>query len=247
MIKTKHEGTQLFHILLNQYNEIAKHFCPKNNMGISIEKEIYDALISEHETNMKNLEQKWIDTKTVEYRLNDNSNYGIYNGFSQFDDVLNVHLKPILEKYSYISMEQICRHLNELDDLKKIAYDNYNPYPVSDPELKYADGTYKYNNEYREWLKKAVPAKQAEGYGLVPIEIIIKHVNNYLAQREEKENRSNQYTEKIIAKAKATGKDQELYHDSADCYDPHEECNTDIITTYVRPDGSTYQTRVHTY
>ncbi|HZK18929.1 MAG TPA: hypothetical protein VFD15_06400 [Clostridia bacterium] len=50
-----------------------------------------------------------------------------------------------------------------------------------------------------------------------------------------------------FAKAKATGKPVILYEFSVDCNDPNEDCDLDIITGYAMPDGTTKETRRHTW
>ena len=47
--------------------------------------------------------------------------------------------------------------------------------------------------------------------------------------------------------ARETGKKVELYRYSADCNDPNEDCNVDIITQYAMPDGSIKVERIHTW
>jgi hypothetical protein len=47
--------------------------------------------------------------------------------------------------------------------------------------------------------------------------------------------------------AKSTGKPVLLRQWAAECCDPHEECNTDIVTEYAMPDGSTTTERQHTW
>jgi hypothetical protein len=47
--------------------------------------------------------------------------------------------------------------------------------------------------------------------------------------------------------AKRTGKSIEITHWAADCNDPEEDCNTDIVTEWAMPDGSIKTTRQHTW
>ena len=50
-----------------------------------------------------------------------------------------------------------------------------------------------------------------------------------------------------LTEAKATGKPAKLDSHTEDCNDPREECNLDIVTRYVHPDGSIHSTRNHTW
>lgn len=68
--------------------------------------------------------------------------------------------------------------------------------------------------------------------------------------REEKEKEQAKKDAEIKAKyaeAKETGKPVEIQRFITDCNNPREECSTDIITVYAMPDGSTKETRTHTY
>lgn len=53
--------------------------------------------------------------------------------------------------------------------------------------------------------------------------------------------------EKIFAKAKETGEKQILETYSVECNDPDESCDVDNIIIYAMPDGTTKETRIHTY
>lgn len=68
-------------------------------------------------------------------------------------------------------------------------------------------------------------------------------------ETERKIKKENKEAERkaIFDKAKTTGEKQVLSHWSEDCNDPNEECNVDIIYVYAMPDGTTKQTRNHTW
>ena len=46
---------------------------------------------------------------------------------------------------------------------------------------------------------------------------------------------------------KETGEPQILESYSIECEDPLEECDTDIVTVYAMPDGTTQRTQNHTW
>lgn len=60
---------------------------------------------------------------------------------------------------------------------------------------------------------------------------------------EEKEKR----IQEAFAKAKETGRMQEIAHWIEDCNDPQEECDCDHMYKYAMPDGSTKTERNHTW
>ena len=60
--------------------------------------------------------------------------------------------------------------------------------------------------------------------------------------REEKERR-----ERLRKLAQETGEPQELYRYTDDCNDPKLDCDLDIITVYVYPDGHIGEERTHTF
>ena len=70
----------------------------------------------------------------------------------------------------------------------------------------------------------------------------VKEVEQRIEQQKETERIEN-----IITTAKATGERQVLKQYTVDCNDPHEECNTDIVTVWVMPDGGQTKTRQHTW
>lgn len=51
----------------------------------------------------------------------------------------------------------------------------------------------------------------------------------------------------FLEEAQRTGKPVKISRAVVECDDPDEECSADIVTTYIRPDGTTYTTRHHTY
>ncbi len=116
-------------------------------------------------------------------------------------------------------------------------------------------------------IRKAVDALKlefGESDGILPgIESSIYYITNeqynqiknWIDQEEsrikslakEKAKREEERRQAIFAKAKETGKKQVLNEWTEDCSDPREECNTDIITVWAMPDGSTKTTRQHTW
>jgi hypothetical protein len=63
------------------------------------------------------------------------------------------------------------------------------------------------------------------------------------------ENQANKEAKQaeIFELAKNTGQKQVLSTQMVDCNDPHEECSTDVITTYAMPDGTRSEVRNHTW
>ena len=116
-------------------------------------------------------------------------------------------------------------------------------------------------------IRKAVDALKlefGESDGILPgIESSIYYITNeqynqiknWIDQEEsrikslakEKAKREEERRQAIFAKAKETGKKQVLNEWAEDCSDPREECNTDIITVWAMPDGSTKTIRTHTW
>ncbi len=67
--------------------------------------------------------------------------------------------------------------------------------------------------------------------------------NAEMKKQEEKETA----VQAKFEEAKETGKPVEVQRYTTDCNNPRKECSTDIITIYAMPDGTTKETRTHTY
>jgi len=67
------------------------------------------------------------------------------------------------------------------------------------------------------------------------------------AAKQKKDQESQAKFDAALTKAKETGEPAILSTRHVDCDDPNEECDIDILTTYVRPDGTTFARRHHTW
>ena len=68
-----------------------------------------------------------------------------------------------------------------------------------------------------------------------------------LEARQAKQAKAEADRQAKFDEAKRTGKPVLLHEFADECDDPKEECNTDIVTVYAMPDGSTQTKRVHTW
>lgn len=67
------------------------------------------------------------------------------------------------------------------------------------------------------------------------------------AEKADAENAAKAELAQKFEDAKATGKPVEIKRFMDDCDDPSEECNSDIVTLYAMPNGSTKSERQHTW
>lgn len=76
---------------------------------------------------------------------------------------------------------------------------------------------------------------------------IMRIYNEIVAEKEAKKTEKEAKTTAIFEKAKQTGEKQIIETYSVECSDPDEECDTDIVTIYAMPDGTTKTTQNHTW
>lgn len=73
--------------------------------------------------------------------------------------------------------------------------------------------------------------------------VVEEYFEEFFAEIKEEEDRRQE----LIKMAKETGVPQVLYRVFAECNDPEEECDLDVITTYIDGDGNTEVHRQHTW
>lgn len=73
--------------------------------------------------------------------------------------------------------------------------------------------------------------------------VVEEYFDEFFAEIKEEEDRR----QALINTAKETGVPQVLYRGFAGCNDPEEECDLDVITTYIDGDGKTEVHRQHTW
>lgn len=90
-----------------------------------------------------------------------------------------------------------------------------------------------------------------EETNLVSHETVMKIYNEILeanAKRQAERNAAKEAKETpIFKKARETGEPQIIESYPVECEDPREECDTDIVTIYAMPDGTTKRTQNHTW
>lgn len=75
-------------------------------------------------------------------------------------------------------------------------------------------------------------------------------LKDFIKEQTEKEEKINKEKERINTlrqKAAETGEKQLYNQHTENCNDPKEECNIDIVSTYIMPDGSFKTFRQHTW
>jgi len=86
---------------------------------------------------------------------------------------------------------------------------------------------------------------------LVSHETVMKIYNGIIEEKKNKQAEKKAAKEAkenpIFQKAKETGEPQIIESHPVECEDPREECNTDIVTVYAMPDGTTKRTQNHTW
>lgn len=73
--------------------------------------------------------------------------------------------------------------------------------------------------------------------------VVEEYFEEFFAEIKEEEDRRQE----LINKAKETGVPQVLYRVFAECNDPEEQCDLDVITTYIDGEGNTEVHRQHTW
>ena len=82
------------------------------------------------------------------------------------------------------------------------------------------------------------------------IDLVKESYNKAINDTKEKATKASKAeaeTEAIFAAAKATGQKQILKKYIDDCDGSVRECSTDSVTIYAMPDGTTTETRIHTF
>lgn len=128
-------------------------------------------------------------------------------------------------------------------------------------QLRYHDGEY-----LQGWRASGLAGELLESLGLaryvtdwgyhVPREVVdalgtqftYDQAEQYAAARKATTcSQRDEQLEKASEQARKTGKPEKVRSWTEPCNDPREECNLDVVTLYVRPDGTTYTTREHTW
>lgn len=82
------------------------------------------------------------------------------------------------------------------------------------------------------------------GEGLMQL---IEMARSDFERKEAEKKAEKERVDGIFAKAKETGKKQQLYSGMDECNDPREDCSFDTIIVYAMPDGTTTESRHHCY
>lgn len=127
-------------------------------------------------------------------------------------------------------------------------------------QLRYHDGEYLQGWEASglagELLESLGLARYVKDWGyLVPQEVVdalgtqftYDQAKQFVFNRKTTRENKDDQMEKALEKARQTGKPEKVRSWIEPCNDPREECNLDVVTLYVRPDGTTYTTREHTW
>jgi hypothetical protein len=131
-------------------------------------------------------------------------------------------------------------------------------------KVEYHDGEYLSGYEVYgqagELLEEIGAAKYIEGWGYrVDFELVealgkeftyakaMEYTRPAREAKAAKEQAEKAEKQAKFDEAKTTGKPVELKRYTAECNDPQEECNMDIVTVYAMPDGSTKTVRMHTW
>lgn len=235
------ESKQIIGIKFSEYSSIAKGYHHNGDVCLAMPDEIITYIQGKDAEIQEELRQEKIN-QDFQYNLNDTTAYGIYNGISEFDiESLVNELKTQYDKAPFLFSDDIAKLLNDDKELKKIALDTYQAYPV-DPNWR---------DDIKKGHLEAAKQKKASGFGTIPNSIIREKINKLLADEYEKEMKKEQaYDEKVNAlleKAKETGERQLISKWTEPCNDPKEECSTDICYYWAMPDGTTEETRHHTW
>lgn len=210
--------------------------------GVSIpDEDVYNKLKEIYDKMMSDCIQKKLH-QDIEYRLNDMTAYGIYNGISQFDiEYIVADVKKQIEKETGIKVlifaDDIAKKLTKDEEIIKIAEETYRPYPEGK----------NWTEEYRSWYRKAAENKTAPEYGIIPNKVIREKIRKLLLEEVEEVKKEREGVEELFTLAKETGEKQLISKWIEDCDDRTLECSTDICYLYAMPDGTQKIERVHTF
>jgi hypothetical protein len=135
-------------------------------------------------------------------------------------------------------------------------------------EVKYHDGEYLTGweafGQAAKLLKEIGLGKYVSGWGCLVDDKTVKDLGKTFSfpaaqkyvrpinekkekAKKDKENKETARIENLKKIAKKTGKKQLVKRFSVECQDPEEECNTDIASTYIYPDGKIATDISHTW
>ena len=211
--------------------------------GIRVPEELH----SELDTLFNVLKTEYINeraSRDFKYIMNDMTSYGIYNGISHYDlDYLYAQLRKILPNIDKcnLNMEIVAKILSEDPDIIAIANKTYRPVNEN-PD---------WNDGYRILFREQVKQGDAVGYGTIPNAVMCSKLKAMMIENIESNLKEIQNTQQKLdnlkAKANFTGEKQILNTWIEPCNDRNEECNTDICTLYICPNGEQLLERQHTW
>ena len=215
----------------------------KRYAGIKVPPEYISKLDSLY-TTMKSEYIKKETNKDICYKLHDTTSYGIYNGISQYSIALIfgeiLRETPNSDKCSLFA-EDIAKKLTKDPQIINIANRTYKPLEEN-PQWK---------ESYKKLFRESVKNRTAVGYGTIPNNIIKDKIKGIIVSEinkvEETESEQKYELEKLKKKAKDTGINQLFRTWMEPCSDKEEECNTDICTIYITPNGKQVYERQHTW
>jgi len=229
---------------LNTYSkEIVEAFNKKygTEICIAVPDEVINYIIEKDEEANEQIKKDKI-SQDFEYTLYDTDTYGIYNGISEF------HIKELVRDIKtklnidvFLFADDLKYILNNDPELKAIAIETYTPYLENE----------NWSEETKRIYRENVEKKKAAGYGTIPNNIMREKISKILKDTHDKEvEQEQEYNEKVeylIENARRTGEKQLISQGTVPCNDPREECSTDIIAYWAMPDGTTKETRNHTW
>ena len=212
-----------------------------NEICITVPEEVINFIIEKDDEAREQIKQDKIN-QDFEYKLYDADTYGIYNGINEFHiEELVREIKKQNNYEVFLFADKIKDILNRDPELKSIAVETWKPYKENE----------NWSDETKEVYRKNVELKKAAGYGIIPnavmrekIEKILKETRDY---EEENERKYNERVNELIEKARLTGEKQLISKCTVPCNDSKVECSTDICYYWAMPDGTTRETRTHTY
>lgn len=119
----------------------------------------------------------------MKFTVNDTTAYGIYNGFSQFDQdlksMISDEISGLLKEYFFDPFDKfeltdsIRNSINKDVSFRKVAMQYYRPHPIDD----------KWSEEVKALVSAQIKAKTADGVCDVPPSIVSDWVHKHTVQR----------------------------------------------------------------
>lgn len=185
----KSKGNALFDKNLKAVKFYSLKLDGRKISGVKLPENILNEMIEIEESFRKKDYEKKINMD-IQYTLNDNTSYGIYNGISEYEieTIITDAKKKVGYDGWYLSDEDISKELSRDEEIKAIALDTYQPI--------------KERENWKDWVKEEhrenAKNKTAEGFGMIPNIKIKEKIEKIILREKIKQDKEDKIREKQI-------------------------------------------------